>query len=705
MNGSAARFLRLGVSLSGLLVLGWVLTGHAARPAAQGLPTDWTHRHVIFSEPATYEQIAQVTRDPRYWQQFYRQHVSRVLSDPMPSDDPSMNLGLQAPSGRKVHRDWSQDMGLGASSGAGNYPAKFAFRTDTANCGSATTPDYVVFNTGLLGSGTQASVVAYDNLYAGCSGTKPSVYWAYNTGGKILTSPVISSDGKQVAFVESNGGFGILVLLKWKAGTGTVGAPVTPTAVPAASYRTCVAPCMTSIFLRDGAGVGTDDTTSSAFPDYSHDTIWVGGAFGWLHKITGGFAGTPAEVRTGGFPVQVNPGNPTPLSSPVYDHISTNVFVGDYGGFFYRVSSTGVVTKSAKIDFGAGLVAGPVVDSTAGKAYVFSSSDGSTSCTGFVPCSAVYLFATNFGAGTSGTEGRVGSSQVSPPNPNPLFEGSFDSTYRASVNATGNFYVCGNTGGPPIMYRIPITAGVMGTVVAGPPLANTTTGCSPVSDIPNPNALGGATEWVYAGVQTTGLGNSCASGGCILNLKVQPWTPSTPYAIGQQVLDTNFHLQVVRVAGTSRTVAQGHPNWNVNTDGSTSDATVRWTNQGPYQTVHQGWVASHAYTAGTQIVDSNGNIEWVGTAGTSKAGAHPVWNLAVQGQTADNNVRWRNLGALATFSLAATGGTSGIIMDNTVGSGTLAGASEVYFSTQGNQACGTTGTGGCAVQASQSALQ
>ena len=114
-----------------------------------------------------------------------------------------------------------ENHGFGASSGAGNYPAKFAFRTDTANCGSATTPDYVVFSTPDSGSGTQASVVAYDNLYAGCSGTRPSVYWAYNTGGQILTSPVISADGKQVAFVETNGGFGILILLKWAAGTGT----------------------------------------------------------------------------------------------------------------------------------------------------------------------------------------------------------------------------------------------------------------------------------------------------------------------------------------------------------------------------------------------------------------------------------------------------------------------------------------------------
>jgi hypothetical protein len=59
------------------------------------------------------------------------------------------------------------------------------------------------------------------------------------------------------------------------------------------------------------------------------------------------------------------------------------------------------------------------------------------------------------------------------------------------------------------------------------------------------------------------------------------------------------------------------------------------------------------------------------------------------------------LGALATFSVATAGGTSGVIMDNTV-----VGDSQVYFSTQGNQTCVTSGTsGGCAMQASQSALQ
>ena len=53
MNGTSARFLRLGVSLSGLVVLGWVLTGQAAKPVERGIPlaTDWTHSRVIFSRP------------------------------------------------------------------------------------------------------------------------------------------------------------------------------------------------------------------------------------------------------------------------------------------------------------------------------------------------------------------------------------------------------------------------------------------------------------------------------------------------------------------------------------------------------------------------------------------------------------------------------------------------------------------------------
>lgn len=701
MNGNAARPVGYGAGLIALIALGWILAGQAASPRQEGQPMDWSHRHVIFSQPSTDAQAAAVMHDPRYWQQFNREHFVRTLNN---SGVSLSDRGLFASAGAP-QADWSQNLGLGANAGPGVFPAKYAFQITSATCGGTPAADYVIFSTGLAGSASQASVVGYTNLYSGCTGPVPQVYWAYNTGGTVLTSPAVSGNG-QVAFVQTNGGFGILVLLKWAASTtDTVTTPTTLTAVSNASYRTCIAPCMTTIQLVNGSGTHVDDVTSSVFPDYSHDTIWVGGALGWLHKITGVFRGTPKEVTTGGFPVQVS--NTTVLSSPVHDSVSDSVFIGDAGGFLYRVTNTSppVVTASGQVDFGTGFVTGPIVDSTAGRVYVFSSSDGTTNCTGFTqPCSAVYEFATNFGAGTTGTKAAVGASVAFPATPSPMFEAGFDSTYVASANATGNLYVCGNTGGPPTLYRIPINAGTMGPVVTGPVLSSATTGCSPVTDFSNPNATGGTKEWIFAGVQASGLGNLCASGGCAMNFVNTPWIPSHTYSVGQQVLDTHFQVQTCRVAGLSRTTT---PNWNMIVGGSTLDNIARWTNQGPQAAGHGSWLPSHAYAAANTIIDSNGNVQVVVVAGTSRTAAlgHPAWKTVVGSNTTDNTVTWRNVGLPATASLPAAGGTGGIIIDNVVGSGTLAGASQVYFSTQSNQVCGTSGTGGCAVQASQAALK
>jgi hypothetical protein len=57
---------------------------------------------------------------------------------------------------------------------------------------------------------------------------------------------------------------------------------------------------------------------------------------------------------------------------------------------------------------------------------------------------------------------------------------------------------------------------------------------------------------------------------------------------------------------------------------------------------------------------------------------------------------------MTSHALPTSGGTSGIIMDNVVGTGVIAGASQVYFSTLGTGAGGA--GNGCAVQASQSNL-
>ena len=704
MMKGTVRLLGYGGGVLALVALGWIVTGGASSPDQQGMPTDWTHRHVIFSQPLTDAQAAAVMHDPRYWQQWNRQHFARSLQ----IDTVELtHRGYFANAGGP-QADWSQNLGSGANAGAGVYPAKYSFQVTTANCGISARPDFVVFSTGLTGSSTQASIVAFDNLYSGCTGTVPQVYWAYNTAGRILTSPIDSVDGTQVAFVQTAGppGQGQLILLKWASSTTeSVGSPTTLAAVSGSAYRSCPAPCMTRINLQGG----TDDTTSSVFPDYTHDVIWVGAALGSLHKFTGVFQGTPTEVTTGGFPAQVNGTKFAALSSPVYDSSSGNVFVGDVLGFLYRVSPTGAVTASGQLDFGTGLLTSPVVDSTAGKVYVFSSSDGTTNCTGATPCAAVYQLPTNFGSGTTGTKVAVGLSQPAPPNPNPMYAGAFDSSYYASVNATGNLYVCGNTAGPPTLYRIPINAGTMGAPVTGPALASATTGCSPVADVPNPNATGGTKEWIFASAQANGLGNLCGSAGCVMNFVDTPWQPSHAYTVGQQVLDTHFQVQTCRTAGTSRTAVLGPPAWNTTVGGSTTDAgTLRWVNQGPQAAAHGSWLPSHGYALGNSIIDSNGNIQVVTTAGTSRTvlQGHPTWVTTIYAPTtADNTVRWRNAGLPATASLAAAGGTGGVIVDNIVGSGTMAGASQVYFSTQSNQVCGTTGTGGCAVQASQSALK
>ena len=114
------------------------------------------------------------------------------------------------------------------------------------------------------------------------------------------------------------------------------------------------------------------------------------------------------------------------------------------------------------------------------------------------------------------------------------------------------------------------------------------------------------------------------------------------------------------------------------------------------------WAADTAYTVGDLILDSNDNIELVSTTsapGTSGATA-PDWNTTPGGATGDSGVGWENLGAIATADLAEAGGTSGIIIDNTVSSSTLAGTSNIYFSTLSG-CLGPSHVDGCAVQVSQ----
>jgi len=339
---------------------------------------------------------------------------------------------------------------------------------------------------------------------------------------------------------------------------------------------------MTTITF-SGSGTPTD-TNSSPFYDFApgSDTLYVGDDQGHLHKFTGVFRGTPAESGAP-WPVTLTANSRT--TGPVFDFSSGKVFVADRGGLLYAVdASTGAVVKSGGIDIADGIREAPLLDSTNGQIYIFAADDASNGATG------VTRFTTSFAAGTSGSQtidiGTGGTSRI--------HSGTFDNAFYSG--GAGNLYVCGNAGGNPTLYQIPVTAtGVLSTANTGPSLATAMTACSPITEVYNPNATGGPKDWIFLSVQASGTTTppiSCPSvAGCIVAFDV-----------------------------------------------------------------------------------------------TSGAVLTPAKTTAATG--------------------AASGGTSGVVVDNTVGAGTLSGASQVYYSTLSTGTCTTSGgSGGCGIQASQSALQ
>ncbi len=289
---------------------------HGQLPALpHGVPYDWSHHHLIFSNPGTaedamrkgtYDHWFQTVNDPRYQMHLTRRHRHQEPND----RQQEFRRRREAESGGL----WGQSLGsASAAVGAGMYPAKYSFDSNTLNCAGASEPDYVVYNTSVTPSATQASVVAFDNIYTFCTSTIPQVYWSYNTGGTVSTSVVLFEDGYQAAFVQSNASKASLVVLKYKAGQGTSATTaVTPDTVTAAgaTYASCrigATSCELELqFANDGATT-PNDTNSPPFYNYARgsDTLWVGDDLGYLHKFTGVFNGTPAEVTTGGWPIHV----------------------------------------------------------------------------------------------------------------------------------------------------------------------------------------------------------------------------------------------------------------------------------------------------------------------------------------------------------------------------------------------------------------
>jgi hypothetical protein len=549
-----------------------------------GIPDDWTHHHIVFSNPGSEQEAIRngtharwltIVNDPRYIiQQLQRgqpaqgpsaaavAQIEGPAASPVPAQIPqpsaptpgtfaaaraNANTGahpvplsgtsatlainpspgspsLFRPARRRLRKDWSMDLGAGAM-GLTTFPAKYSFTTASASC----TNDFVVFSTGILGTASQATITAYKNLYAACGGTVPSAAWQYNTAGDSFLSPVLSLDGTQVAYVQyvctancgESGEVDESSLVVLKWKANP--SLVTLSSTAPASYRACAAPCMTALTFANSGYSGF----SSPFYDYANDVIYIGDDTGVLHQFTGIFHGTPAENTTSPWPVTLGS---TALSQPVLDHVSGLIFVGDTGGFYYAVNaSTGAITgTSAQLDYVYGLWDAPLVDSSAQMTYVFAGNDGQTDCydeySGEYGCSGVFQFPTTF-TNLANTESQVYVGYY------PLFTGAFDNIYMTSSasSPTGHLYVCGETDYDFVqtLNQIPITSNAMGGQSVSSYYLGDGYPCSAVTEFYNSAA---AADYIFLSVE--GAYQGCTQDtGCVFGFNVTSGAvPTAPTA-------------------------------------------------------------------------------------------------------------------------------------------------------------------------------
>lgn len=472
------------------------LCGQEATPGRIGLPQDWSARHVIFTNGASPATAALASRDPRAWVQWVRRTTPRLTR----RAEPNLAAGYwqpprprPAPSFFNSRLDWAVSLGPNGGMALGESPAKFSFNLDeTPDCKN----DFVVFVINATPkAGKQANIVALNNLYSGpapslCSAA-PGFLWSYAVGsGGISLSPVLSLDGKKVAFVENSTSHPTFDVLIWAAGQGrnaTTGAvaPGGGSAVTRLDFtNTSVAGC----FARPAA-----DSKSSPFVDYDADVAYIGADNGVLYRIKEVFSGIPKLD----YCILVSPGKP--LTSPVFDFVSGKVFVSDGQSVFAFMPGIGAFMPAGSVRVAGranSIVQSPIVDSTNGFVYVFSNHDLSNTSS-IVSQMPVTL--------ASRADAAIG-----PATSLPILAGDFDNGYYEIGPAAGSLYACGAQAGAsarPALYRLAFNSatGVLNPVPAMANNRNPSTSsnlpgmCSGLAEFSD-----GTTDRLFVGVSSPG---------------------------------------------------------------------------------------------------------------------------------------------------------------------------------------------------------
>ena len=476
--------------------------------------SDWTTRHVVYTQFATSRALEAARNDPRAimrWREMDQQAFARRTSRVQPRG--FLQFGLRNPGRRfpertpaNIHPDWSINLGS-TGTADGMYPAKYTFDpTVTPSC----TNDFVVFPIAANGSTTQANIVAFNNLYSGTAGsngfcnrtgvvlndnkTSATVMWSYNVhaiaaGAAVPTSPSISLDGKKVAFVESaTGSAAHFHVLAWRStDTGSTNLQTTTSPKPITGFTTTIAPVATATTgvasdLPLGALTTGTDTFSSPYIDYANDLAYVGNDIGILYRIKNVFCTLPACTgvtnglapsldSTWGVGGAVTVCSGSKLTGPVLDFYNLNVYAGCSDGKLYSITQAGVVTSLAVGDGTAisavgGIIDPPIVDGANGFIYAVSGSAGNKNHGVLVQAKADFSSSVAVPIG-NGNQCNLHSPAFS----NTYFTNTTPAGAQVYIGGvTGNIGTCtaaGATGGAAVLYGANLGTG--GVLTAGAP--------------------------------------------------------------------------------------------------------------------------------------------------------------------------------------------------------------------------------------------
>ncbi len=549
-KGSAVFALAVVLSLTGSLEHRAVSQSIPVPAQADrvGVPYDWSHRHLIFSQPASAAAQRTIERDPRYWQQKNRARYAKTTRLPDPTRMPSPRA-LLAPGPTGI--DWSESLGTSSLNfnNLVNYPAKYSF--NMANPTPDCVNDYVVYTLPVANS-NDFNLIAFNNLYVNdsgtgaCSGTTPSVLFAYNAShnnGPLNSSPVLSEDGTQIAFVE-NTNQAVFNVLKWKSGNvnhSTFGMPYNAQPLPACGSS--APPCEYSIqYSTSGA------TLSAPYIDYATDTAYVTDDVGVVTAISPVFGGGQPTIR-----FSVSAPSSLIMTPPVYDSVSKNVFAADFHGNLYYVrtaaGSGGTCVSGVPPCLGSPTLdvadnkqvfESPLVDSSSGTVFVFS--NGSPKAIYNGQYSSVVQTTTTLSTTRVATIGLNGNQQA--------FAGTFNNNYLTQPS-TGGLYACGTDSGNhniPTLYEITFSGTSMNTGPAayGPlSLATGQTFCSPLTEVFNQSS---GQDELYLSVAANCP--SSTSGGCVEFFDITKGFPSAATAVAAESGGTNGII-VDNVSGNS----------------------------------------------------------------------------------------------------------------------------------------------------------